>query len=175
MHRRSEITSQQKVIVAFHDTCWITSEPAPGSVSSLPWKPNPYYSKCTLTLKEQLPSSAEATRSFQRPDQFTQQLTGHSVNLLPITPYFTLYPPLYSLFPLFLQWISFVMSHKNYLLSAEDKVSQCSIGAALGRVVTEEKKLCRDPERCPEMQLNRRRTHARIHHHYHHQREQQRQ
>lgn len=52
------------------------------------------------------------------------------------------------------------MSQKNYLLSAEDKVSQCSIGAALGRVVTEEKKLCRDPERCPEMQLNRRRTHA---------------
>lgn len=30
------------------------------------------------------------------------------------------------------------------------------------------KKLCRDPERCPEMKLNRHHTHARIHHHYQH-------
>lgn len=35
-------------------------------------------------------SSAVATRSFQQPDQFTQQLTGHSLNPLSITPYFIL-------------------------------------------------------------------------------------
>lgn len=35
-------------------------------------------------------SSSEATRSSEQPDQFTQQLTGHSVNLLSITPNFTL-------------------------------------------------------------------------------------
>lgn len=112
-------------------------------------------------------SSAVATRSFQQADQFTQQLTGHSLNPLSITPYFTL-----SLLSLF-QWISFVMSQKNYLLSVEDL--QCSVGVALGRVVTEEKKLCRDPERCPGMQLNRHCTHARIHHHYPHKREQRQQ
>lgn len=44
-------------------------------------------------------SSAVATRSFQRPDQFTQQLSGHSVSLLSITPYTTLSPPFYSPFP----------------------------------------------------------------------------
>ncbi|KAM7414544.1 hypothetical protein PAMA_019386 [Pampus argenteus] len=49
---------------------------------------------------------------------------------------------------------------KNYLLSAEDKVLQGSVGVALSRVVTEKKKLCRDPERCPGMQLNRHRAHA---------------
>ncbi|TNN43349.1 hypothetical protein EYF80_046456 [Liparis tanakae] len=49
---------------------------------------------------------------------------------------------------------------KDYLLSAEDKVLQSSAGAALCRVRTEEEKLCRDPERCPGMQLNRHRTHA---------------
>lgn len=52
------------------------------------------------------------------------------------------------------------MTQKDYLLSGEDKVLQCSVGAALCRVGTEEKKLCRDPERCPGMQLNRHRTHA---------------
>lgn len=76
--------------------------------------------------------------------QFTQQLTGHSVNLLSITPCLALSPPLSpplsSFFALFLQQISFVKSQKSYLLSAEDKVLQCSAGAALGRVVTEEKK-----------------------------------
>lgn len=169
MHRRWEITPHQRLIVAFHNTCWITSEPAWGSVSSLPWKPTPYYSACTHTEGAiAMASGVVVTRS-----QFTQQLTGHSVNLLSITPCLTLSPPLSpplsSFFALFLQQISFVKSQKSYLLSAEDKVLQCSAGAALGRVVTEEKKkLCRDPERCPEMQLNRHRTHARNHHHYHH-------
>lgn len=30
--------------------------------------------------------SSGATRSSQQPDQITQQLTGHLLNLLPITP-----------------------------------------------------------------------------------------
>lgn len=70
----------------------------------------------------------------------------------------------YSISSLFCSLFTIIFfSQKNYLLSAEDKVLQCSVGAALGRVVTEEKKLCRDPERCPEMQLNRHRKHARTH------------
>lgn len=47
-------------------------------------------------------SSVVVTRS-----QFTQQLTGHSVNLLSITPCLALSPPLSSFFALFLQQISF--------------------------------------------------------------------
>lgn len=65
------------------------------------------------------------------------------------------FSPLFSYNEFLLSW-----ARRITFVSAEDKVSQCTVGVALGRVVTEEKKLCRDPERCPGMQLNRRRTHA---------------
>lgn len=60
------------------------------------------------------------------------------------------------------------MSQKNYLLSAEDKVLQCSVGAALGRVVTEEKEALQGSREMPRDAAEPA-PHARIHHHYHHQ------
>lgn len=112
------------------------------------------------TLREQLPRHPAPRQKAAFSDQtnlLSCKLDTQSTSCLslPISVSSSLLP-----FPSLLQWISFVMSQNNYLLSEEDKVLQCSVGAALGRVVTEEKKLCRDPERCPGMQLNRHRTHA---------------
>ena len=112
---------------------------------------NEHHTTCTHTERAiAMASSTMATRSFQRTDQFTQQLTGHSVKPLSI-----IFLPS-SLFPI----NSSVMSQTNYLLSAGDKVLQCSVQVSLMQVVTAVKRLCRNPRRCPRMQLSRHRTHA---------------
>lgn len=102
-------------------------------------------------------SSTVARRSFQQLDQFTQQLTGQSVN-----PLYCISLPisltLLLSFPSFPREFLLSRCQTNYLSSAEDKVLQCLVGVALIQVVTEKRKLCRDP--CTRMQLNRHRTHA---------------
>lgn len=54
------------------------------------------------------------------------------------------------------------MNRENYLLSAKDKVVQCPKKSVPphGPVVPAEEERCRDPERCPRMELNRQRTQA---------------
>lgn len=106
--------------------------------------------QCMHTHREQLPRhpaarwlKASATRlihstanwTLSQPSVYQSMFHSLSFSLL--------------FFALFLWYISFVMS---YLLSAEDKVLQCSVGLALGWVVTEEKRssaeIPRDAQRC---------------------------
>lgn len=97
----------------------------------------------------------EKKLSATRPIYSAANWTVSQPSVLYITPYFTHSPPL---FPLFSREFLLSWCQTNYLSSAEDKVLQCLVGVALIQVVTEKRKLCRDP--CTRMQLNRHRTHA---------------
>lgn len=152
MHRRSEV----RVIAAFYNTCWFTSEPAQSSVSSLPWKPTPYYSTCMHTEGAiAMASSTVATRSFQRADRFTQQLTGHSLIALSITMCFTH------------SWgrrITFYISRRQGLVVLSRNGSYSS-GDRKKEALQGSQEM---PKDAAEPAL-----HARIRRHYHHQQEQQ--
>lgn len=174
MHRRREITSHQKVIAAFHDTCWITSEPA-RDPSHL-YHGNQHHTTVhahTLRGAIAMASSAVATKklSATRPIYSAANWTLSQPSV-----HHSLFHSLSSPFPsLFFFTMNFFCHEPEELpfisrgqgLAVLSRSGSPTSGDRGKEALQGSREMPRDAaEPAP---------HARIHHHYHHQREQQRQ